>query len=110
MQCKYEVLRLLKDVSTGKYRLYGFGICWLLTKNMGYSSKMGAWLEKAIEEWPGATGQPNYVVGHPTLTPCEAYLEFSCRYWCMNGRSPYGMQRRKLAKYLYTKLKETDEF
>jgi len=109
MEYKYEVLQLLKDLSTGKRRLYGVGICWLLNRNIGFSSKMAVWIEKTMQEWPDSTGDPNYLVGHPTLTPCESYHQFSNNHWLMNGRSPYGMQRRKLAKYLYTKLKETDE-
>jgi hypothetical protein len=110
MQHKYEVLRLLKEISTGKRRLYGIGICCLLLRNLGHSNDINIFLTKAIQEWPEATGGHGYIIRHPTLTPCEAYHQFSNNHWLMNGRSPYGMERRKLAKYLYTKLKETDEF
>jgi hypothetical protein len=111
MEQKYEIVRLLRDLSTGKRRLYKTGLCHYLQHNIDYDSPIGIWLRKCTRHWPGAvaTASDGYLIKHPTMTPVTAYLTFSINGWLMNGRSPYGMERRKLAKYLADELEKTDE-
>jgi hypothetical protein len=111
MEQKYEIVRLLRDLSTGKRRLYKTGLCHELQHNIDYDSLIGIWMWECTKRWPGAadTASDGYVVKHPTLTPWKSYHRFSSNGWLMNGRSPYGMERRKLAKYLADELEKTDE-
>tara|TARA_R110000823_G_C15664679_1_gene472483 strand:+ start:177 stop:539 length:363 start_codon:yes stop_codon:yes gene_type:complete len=101
-----EAIQLLRDVSTGKYKLYENGICSLINQEIGGFSDY--FLSARMLEWVfGEKADVHYPVSHPTLENWEAYDLFVEKGWQMNGRSPYGMERRRLAKYLADELENS---
>jgi hypothetical protein len=107
MHTKDEVVQWLRDVSTGKCKIHGTGLCAILDRELGSGHRITMMLKTYMARWPEGIKYSQYPVKHPSMDNQQAYYKFIDKHWCMNGRSPYGMERRKLAKYLAIKLEST---
>jgi hypothetical protein len=107
MHTKDEVVQWLRDVSTGKCKIHGTGLCAILNRELGSGHRITMMLKTYMARWPEGRKWSQYPVNHPSMDNQQAYFKFNNMHWCMNGRSPYGMERRKLAKYLAIKLEST---
>jgi len=110
MGTKEELVQLLRDVSTGEHELYHYGLCHIMSQKLRGLSQLYELLQDSMSSWYDDEGVlNNYPVSHPTLSNSKAYHLFRANGWQMNGRSPYGMERRRLAKHLADVLDNNTE-
>lgn len=110
---KQIMVKWLRDVSTGEVMLGGTGICHLLSRlpqrNCLRSSEVRSFVRCGMYKYAEENGTCRaYPVPHPTMGPSEAYTYHKRNHASMNDESVYGMNRRKLAKWLADELENSD--
>lgn len=61
-------------------------------------------LEQYFESWPKFSGNPDYPVPHPLLTPAEAFSTYAHAGMMFTTHSEYGRNRRELLAFLIEEL------
>lgn len=112
MNTKNEVVQWLRDVSSGEVGLGKRGLCYYLENILASYTDGRAimhFLYSIMSMYALENGTTStFPVPHPTMDPYDAYYDHKRSHASMNDESEYGMNRRRLAKWLADQLEKSD--